>query len=54
MKRLILLSVLMVALFPAAPCRAERTVTIVPPEGRVSDREARHALARILSYVMPR
>ncbi|NLT22081.1 MAG: tetratricopeptide repeat protein [Syntrophorhabdus sp.] len=50
MKRLILLSVLMVALFPAAPCRAERTVTIVPPEGRVSDREARHALARILSY----
>ncbi len=50
MKRVILLSVLAVALLVAAPCGAERKVTIVPPEGRVSDREARQALARILSY----
>jgi len=40
----------MVTLFTATPCKAEQTATIVPPEGRVSDREARHALARILSY----
>lgn len=40
----------MMTLFIAAPCVAEQTVTIVPREGRVSDREARHALARILSY----
>ncbi|HNT43606.1 MAG TPA: tetratricopeptide repeat protein, partial [Syntrophorhabdaceae bacterium] len=50
MKRLILLPVLMMTLFLAAPCGAGQTVTIVSPEGRVSDREARHALARILSY----
>jgi len=50
MKRLILLPVFMMTLFIAAPCVAEQTVTIVPREGRVSDREARHALARILSY----
>ncbi|MDD3846581.1 MAG: tetratricopeptide repeat protein [Syntrophorhabdaceae bacterium] len=51
MKGLLLLLLLVTSvLFAAGPGAADQTVTIVPPEGRVSDREARLALARMLSY----
>jgi len=50
MKRLVSIAVLLTTLFTAAPSGALQTVTIVPPESRVSDGEARHTLARILSY----
>jgi tetratricopeptide (TPR) repeat protein len=49
MKKLLLLSVLASALFLTGPGWADETGTIVPPESRVSDGEARHALARVLS-----
>jgi len=50
MKRALLLPVLAVVLFTAPPVWADGTVTIVPPEGRISDSQARLALARMLSW----